>query len=154
MVAGMAGTILIGFDDSDGASRALDRAIAEAKASGDGLVVLAVFELPFDPEGPQSFGSLTEEARMMPLVEPPELEPILAKARARVEGAGLDADYVWAAGNVSEKITSAARDRGARLVVLAAHHHGFLGRLLGTDVAAEVEHELGELGDLDVVVVD
>ena len=144
----MAGTILIGFDDSDVAERALDRAIEEARATGDALVVLAVLDMPFDPEGPQSFGSLTEEAQMMPLVEPRELEPVLAKARAR-----LEADYVWAAGNVSEKIASAARDRDARLVVLGAHHHGFLGRLLGNDVAGEVEHELGEL-DLDVVVVD
>ncbi len=149
----MAGTILIAFDASDGASRALDRAIEEAKSSGDRLVVLAVIEMPFDPEGPQSFGSLTEDARMMPLVEPPELEPILATARERIEAAGLDADYVWAAGNVSEKITSTAHDRQARLVVLAAHHHGFLGRLLGADVAAEVEHELGEFS-LDIVVVD
>jgi nucleotide-binding universal stress UspA family protein len=150
----MAGTILIGFDDSDGASRALDRGIDEAKSSGDRLIVLAILEMPFDPEGPQSFGDLTGEAQMIPLVEPPELEPILAKARARVEAAGLEADYVWAAGNVSEKTASAARDRGARLVVLAAHYHGFFGRLLGTDVAAEVQHELGELGQLEVVVVD
>ena len=149
----MAGTILIGFDDSDGASRALDRAIEESKTSGDRLVVLAVFETMFDPEGPQSFGSLTSEAQMMPLVEPPELEPILAKARTRAEAAGLKAEYVWAAGNVSEKITSAARDRGARLIVLGAHHHGFFGRLLGTDVAAQVERELEETGTV-VVVVD
>jgi nucleotide-binding universal stress UspA family protein len=139
----MAGTILIGFDDSEGASRALDHAIAEAKSSGDTLVVVAVFETMFDPEGPQSFGSLTEEAKMMPLVEPRELEPIFAKARARIEAAGIEADYIWAVGNVSEKITSAARDRDARLVVLSSRHHGFLGRLLGTDVAGEVEHELG-----------
>jgi nucleotide-binding universal stress UspA family protein len=146
----MAGTILIGYDESDGAARALDRAIAEAKGSGDSLVVLAVLELPLDPEGPQNFGNINEGAHMIPLVEPPELEPIFAKARAQVEGSGLEADYVWAAGNVSEKITSAARDRDARLVVLAAHHHGFLGKLLGTDVAGEVEHELGA----SVLVVD
>lgn len=146
----MAGTILIGFDDSEGASRALDHAIAEAKASGDTLVVVAVFEMMFDPEGPQSFGSLNEEAQMMPLVEPPELEPVFAKARARVEAAGIEADYVWAVGNASEKITSTARDRDARLVVLSSRHHNFLGRLLGTDVAGEVEHELGAR----VVVVD
>ena len=34
-------------------------------------------------------------------------------------------------------------DRNARMVVLAAHHHGFFGRLFGTDVATEVERELG-----------
>ncbi len=146
----MAGTILIGFDDSEGAVRALDHAIAEAKSSGDSLVVVAVFEMMFDPEGPQSFGSLGEMPEMMPLVEPPELEPIFAKARERVEAAGLVADYVWAVGNPADKIAATARDREARLVVLAAHHHGFLGRLFGTDVAAEVERELGA----GVVVVD
>ncbi len=146
----MAGTIVIGFDDSEGAGRALDHAIAEATSSGDALVVVAVFEMLFDPEGPQSFGSLNEEAQMIPLVEPPELEPIFAKARTRVEAAGLDADYVWAVGNPADKIAATARDRGARLVVLASHHHGFLGRLFGTDVAAEVERELGS----GVVVVD
>jgi len=146
----MAGTIVIGFDDSDGAGRALDHAIAEAASSGDTLVVVAVFEMLFDPEGPQSFGSLNDEARMMPLVEPPELEPIFAKARTSIEAAGLEADYVWAVGNPADKIAATARDRDARLVVLAAHHHGFLGRLFGTDVAVEVERELGS----SVVVVD
>lgn len=146
----MAGTIVIGFDDSEGAGRALDRAIDEATSSGDTLVVVAVFEMLFDPEGPQSFGNLNEDAQMIPLVEPPELEPVFAKARARVDAAGLDADYVWAVGNVADKIAATARDRNARLVVVASHHHGFLGRLFGTDVAVEVERELGTA----VIVVD
>jgi len=148
----MAGTILIGFDDTEVAGRALDRAIEEAKSSGDPLVVLTVKDMPFDPEGPQSFGDLTGEAQMIPLVEPPELEAIRAKAREKIDAAGVQADYVWAAGNVSEKIASAARDRGARLVVLGAHHHGFFGRLIGTDVAAQVGRELDD--GADVVVVD
>ncbi len=149
----MAGTILIGVDDSEVAGRALDRAIAEAQANGDTLVVLAVADMPLDPEGPQNFGDLTGGARMIPLVEPPELEPILRGAREQVSAAGLTADYVWAAGNASEKIASAARDREARLVVLGAHHRGFFGRLLGTDVAAEVTRELAEL-QTEIVVVE
>ncbi len=146
----MAGTILIGYDDSDGADRALDRAIEEAQSSGDSLVVLSVFEMLFDPEGPQNFGNINEGAEMIPLVEPAELEPIVGRARERIEAAGLEADYVWAIGNAADKIAATARDRDARLVVLAAHHHGFLSRLLGTDVAVEVERELGS----KVLVVD
>ena len=146
----MAGTILIGYDASEAADRALAAAIAEATSSGDDLVVLAVYELPFDPEGPQNFGSLTESAQMIPLVEPPELEPIFAKARSVVEAAGIEADYVWAVGNAADKIAATARDRAARLVFLATHHHSFLGRLFGTDIAAEVERELGA----GVIVVD
>jgi len=147
---GVTGTILIAYDDSMSADNALDRAIAEATSSGDRLVVLAVLEMLLDPEGPQNFGNLNESAEMMPLVEPPELEPLFAKARERVETAGLEADYVWAVGNVADKIGATARDRAARLVVLGAHHHGFLSRLIGTDVAAEVERELGS----SVLVVD
>ena len=107
------GTIVIGFDDSEGADRALDRAVAEATSSGDSLVVVSVFEALLDPEGPQNFGSLNEGAHMMPLVEPATLEPIFAKARARVEAAGLEADYVWAVGNAADKIAATARDRNA-----------------------------------------
>lgn len=147
---GVAGTILIGYDESEGADRALDRAIAEAASSGDTLVVLSVMEMLLDPEGPQNFGNLNESAEMMPLLEPPELEPLFAKARVRIEAAGLVADYVWAVGNAADKIGATARDREARLVVLGAHHHGFLSRLIGTDVAVEVERELGST----VLVVD
>ena len=97
----------------------------------------------FDPEGPQNFGSLGEMPPMMPLVEPPELEPIFAKARARIDATDIPADYVWAVGNPADKIAATARDRDARMVVLAASHHGFFGRMFGTDSAAEVERELG-----------
>ena len=79
----------------------------------------------FDPEGPQNYGSLGEMPPMMPLVEPPKLEPVLAKARARIDATNLAADYVWAVGNPADKIAATARDRDARMVVLAASHHGF-----------------------------
>jgi len=144
------GTILIAYDDSESADRALDRAIVEANSSGDTLVVLSVLEMLLDPEGPQNFGNINESAEMMPLVEPPELEPLFARARVRIEAAGLEADYVWAVGNAADKIGATARDREARLVVLGSHRHGFLSRLIGTDVAAEVERELGST----VLVVD
>ena len=111
--------------------------------------MVSVYEMPFDPEGPQNFGNLTESAQMIPLVEPPELEPIFAKARSAVDAAGLEADYVWAVGNPADKIAATARDRNARLVVVAAHHHSFLGRLFGNDVAAEVERELGSGASLE-----
>ena len=87
---------------------------------------------------------------MIPLVEPPELEPVFAAARERIEAAGLEADYVWAAGEPANAIVGAARDRRADLVVIGSHHHGLFSRLLGTDVAAEVERSAGS----DVIVVN
>ena len=147
----MSTTIVVGYDGEDAAARALDRAIEEARAGGDELVVVSVAEMPFNPEGPQNFGTLDDTpARMIPLVEPEELEPVREQARAKIEAAGIAADYVWGAGEPASAIVGAAKDRGARLVVLGAHHHGMLSRLLGTDVAAVVKRDAG----CDVLVVD
>jgi nucleotide-binding universal stress UspA family protein len=67
-----------------------------------------------------------------------------------VRAAGLEAEFAWSAGDPSAEIVGAARDQGADLVVLGEHHHSGLGRLFGSDTAAEVEGELGA----NVVVVD
>jgi nucleotide-binding universal stress UspA family protein len=144
-------TIVVGYDGSEPASRALDRAIQEAQTDRAQLLVLAVEEMPFNPEGPQNFGTLDDSpARMIPLVEPPELEPVLAEARKRIEAAGLTGEYTWAAGEPASAIVGAARERGAELVVLGSHHHSWLSRALGTDVAAQVKRDAG----CDVIVAD
>jgi nucleotide-binding universal stress UspA family protein len=107
--------------------------------------------MPLNPEGPQNFGTLDDSpARMIPLVEPPELEPVFRSARARIEAAGVKAEYSWAAGEPADAIVGEARERGADLVVVGSHHHGLLSRVLGTDVASEVERAAG----CDVLVVD
>jgi nucleotide-binding universal stress UspA family protein len=142
--------IVVGYDGEGPAQRALDRAINEARRSRAKLVVVAVAEMSLNPEGPQSFGTLDDSpARMIPLVEPPELEPVLAAARERVDAAGLDAEYVWAAGEPAGAIVGEARDRGAGLIVVGSHHHSLFGRLLGADVAGEVKREAG----CDVIAV-
>ena len=87
---------------------------------------------------------------MMPLVEPATSSRSSPRPAPASRPPGLEADYVWAVGNPADKIAATARDRKAGMVVLAAHHHGFFARLFGTDVAAEVERELGS----SVVVVD
>jgi nucleotide-binding universal stress UspA family protein len=137
--------ILVGFDDSAAARRALDRGIAEAKERGARLVVLSVFEVPLDPQADRFFGTLDDIADWegKPIAPPPELVGLLGQARDEVEAAGVKADFVWAAGEPGRAIVDAARDARADLVVLGEHHHGFLAGLFGTDVAATVERELG-----------
>lgn len=137
--------ILVGYDDSVAARRALDRAISEAQRSGARLVVLSVFEMPLDPQAERFFGTLDDVADWegQPIAPPPELVGLLAAARDEVEAAGLEADFMWAAGEPGRAIVDAAKDAKADTVVLGEHHHGFLGGLFGTDVAAEVERELG-----------
>jgi nucleotide-binding universal stress UspA family protein len=147
----MISTIVVGYDAAAPASRALDRAIEEARSVRAQLLVVAVEEMPLNPEGPQNFGTLDDTpARMIPLVEPAELEPVLEEAKERVEAAGLTGEYVWAAGEPATAIVDAARERGAELIVVGSHHHGLLARVLGPDVATEVKRDAG----CDVLVAD
>jgi universal stress protein A len=141
-------TIVVGYDGAPPASRALDVAIEEARALDAELLVLAVAEMPLNPEGPQNFGALDAPAEMIPLFEPAELEPILAQARERIESAGLTGEYEWAAGEPASAIVGAARERKAELIVIGSHHHGLLARVLGPDVATQVKRDAG----CDVIV--
>jgi nucleotide-binding universal stress UspA family protein len=146
----MAGTIVVGYDGHDSAERALDRAIEEARSSSSKLVVVAVAEMPLDPQGMQNYGTLDDSPpRSLPVVAPPELEATLGKARERIEAAGLTGDYIWAAGEPAGEILGAAKERKATLIVVGEHHHGFFGRLLGQDVTGEVQREAG----CDVIAV-
>lgn len=147
----MGDTIVVGYDDREPAKRALERAIEEAKSSGRRLVIVSIVEMPLNPEGPQNFGTLDDSpARMIPLVVPPELEPVQAHAEERIAATGVRAEFVWAVGDPAREIIDAARDHNASLVVLGSHHHSLLGRLVGADVAAQVERELGA----SVIVVE
>jgi nucleotide-binding universal stress UspA family protein len=144
-------TIVVGYDGHEAAQRALDRAIEEARGGKARLVVISVAEMTLNPEGPQNFGTLDDSpARMIPLVEPPELEPLFQAARERIEAAGVQADFMWSAGEPADAIVGAARDRRATLVVVGAHHGGLLSRVLGGDVASEVKRTAG----CDVLVVE
>jgi nucleotide-binding universal stress UspA family protein len=137
--------VLVGFDESAAAGRALDRGIDEARARHSRLVVLSVLEVPLDPQVDRYFGTLDDIADWEgnPIAPPPELVGLLAQARERVEGAGLHADFMWAAGEPGRAIVDAAREARVDVVVLGEHHHGFVSGLLGKDVAAVVVLELG-----------
>jgi nucleotide-binding universal stress UspA family protein len=144
-------TIVVGYDGEDAADRALDQAIEQARDHHAKLLVVSVAEMPLNPEGPQNFGTLDDSPPVMiPLVEPPELEPVFAEAHGKIEAAGVRADYFWAAGDAASAIVGAAKDKNARLIVLGSHHHNLLGRLLGGDVAAQVKKDAG----CDVLVVE
>ena len=67
-----------------------------------------------------------------------------------VAAEGVSADFLWAAGDPANVLVDVARDRRASLVVVGSHHHGFLAKLVGTDVAAEVKRHAGA----DVLVVE
>lgn len=143
-------TVVVGYDGSDGSERALARAADLAREHQERLVVLAVFELPLDPRDPRNFGTPANEPRDGPLHAPPEVVEALDKAEEALARAGVAADYIWAPGEPANLIVDTARERKARLIVVGAHHHGFLSRVFGADVAGDVRRE----ADCEVLVVE
>lgn len=147
----MSTTIVVGYDAREPAKRALERAIEEAKARHGRLLIVAVLSMPLDPYAPPSFGTLDDSPPPQePAAEPLELKPITDEAIRRAEAAGVPADYVWAEGDPARTIVDAARDNDASALVVGSHHHGFLARLFGQDVAAAVKRE----ATCEVIVVE
>jgi len=137
--------ILVGYDGSDGAKRALERAITEAHDSHGRITVLSVVNMPLDLDVPRNFGTLddisADEGKA--LSPPPEIVAQLTEAGERVASAGLEANLMWRAGEPGRAILDAANEMRAQVIVLGEHHHGLLGNLFGADVDAEVQREAG-----------
>jgi nucleotide-binding universal stress UspA family protein len=150
----MSETIVVGFDGKEASGRALAGAIETVKAGGGKVVVVVVEYQVFDPGVPSMVNlDLTTIREPTPLValEPSgELEAILQEAEKRVDAAGVEGLFVWAYGDPGRIIVDAARDNDATKIMIGADHHGFVGRLFGDDIEAEVKRETG----VEVVVVD
>jgi len=137
--------ILVGYDGSDSGRRALDRAVDEARNAGGRVTVISITNLPLDLDTPRYFGTLDDisEREDAPLSPPPDVVAHLKEARDRLAQAGIEADLEWAAGEPGSMIVETARRVHAHVIVLGEHHHGYLGRLFGADVDAEVQREAG-----------
>jgi nucleotide-binding universal stress UspA family protein len=124
--------ILLAYDDSEPAQRALHRAAALAKAFGSKLIVTSVAPVS-TPAGGRSIGADPVETSADHLAE-------LAGARAYLEGEGLAADYIEGLGHPAEAIVEAARQRSAGLIVVGARDLSMVQRLLGQSVSDAVSH--------------
>jgi universal stress protein F len=126
--------VLVAIDPSDDSPLVLARAVELARAFGAKLRLLSVAQVP-------------------PVVTAPGFAPIhidtvgvLAAAEAslrRREGdvpPALRDGVVVEVGDVSSVVCSVARAYDADLVVLGAHRHGMLARMLGTTAARIVNH--------------
>ncbi len=137
--------ILVGYDGSDGARRALDRAVAEARDGHGAVTVVSVASMPLDLDSPRYFGTLDDispdEGRAF--APPPEVVAHLQEAGQILGAAGVEPDLTWAAGDPGQEIVETAKRVNAKTIVLGEHHHGFLAKLFGADVAAGVQREAG-----------
>jgi nucleotide-binding universal stress UspA family protein len=137
--------ILVGYDGSDGARRALDRAVSEARDSHGRITVVSVASMPLDLDSPRNFGTLDDISpdESGSVAAPPEVVAHLEEARDILAAGGIDPDLTWAAGDPGHEIVETAKRIGARTIVLGEHHHGFLAKVFGGDVGAGVQREAG-----------
>jgi nucleotide-binding universal stress UspA family protein len=125
-------TILVGYDDSETAGRALERAATLAKALGAKLIVTSV-----------ASGSATAGGRSLAVdpVEPAsEHLAELHAAHVYLDGQGLTATYIEAVGHEGSALVAAANESGADLIVVGASHSSLVGRLFTPPVPDTVAH--------------
>jgi nucleotide-binding universal stress UspA family protein len=132
-------TIVVGYDGSDPADRALERAAGLAKAFSARLVVTSVAPAvmgrgvgPADPADPPS-----EHRRQLRVAE------------SRLQDRGLEVEYDLALAKPAEHIVSLADERAADLIVMGTRRLHLVERLLGVSVSDAVQHK----AHCDVLVV-
>jgi nucleotide-binding universal stress UspA family protein len=125
--------ILVAIDGSQGAQRALAKAIELAQLTGARLTALAV-EGPL-PAYAATIGEVDEVKRQKDTF----FTQVGQAAREQAEAAGVQIDVDVRAGHAAELITSYARDHRADLVVVGHRGH-FLGDYLLGSTADRVAH--------------
>jgi nucleotide-binding universal stress UspA family protein len=127
-------TIVVGYDDSETAKIALDRAAELAKALGASLHVVSVAPT-LEPASGRGGGGIDP-------TDPPEKHVAeLATARQHLEGLGVQAEYQGAVGEPADAIIALASERNADLIVVGTRELGTIQRLLGQSVSDSVAHK-------------
>lgn len=133
--------IVVGYDGSEAAGRALDRAAELARAFDAQVTVANV--------APLYVGVGHGMVPVEPLETPDRQHEELRHATARLAELGIAAETVDAVGEPARTIVGVADDRGADLIVVGTRDLGALERLLGGSVSDGVVHK----AHCDVLVV-
>jgi nucleotide-binding universal stress UspA family protein len=134
-------TIVVGYDQTPGSQRALDRAATLARALGSKLVVTSVTPLMV---------SIGRSVGPTDPTDPPERHAQeLAAAREYLEGLGIEAEYQPAVGDPADAIVQLAEERGAEMIVVGTREPNLLQRLTGQSVSESVSHH----AHCDVLIV-
>ena len=126
-------TIVVGFDDTEPARRALERAADLAEAFGAKLVVTSV--------APILVGITRNAGPLDPVDSPEKHREQLQDARKLLEARKIKAEYVPAVGEPGDAIAELADDLDAELIVVGTREPGLLERLLGQSVSERVAHQ-------------
>lgn len=126
--------ILAALDTTDNSSLVLSRAVELANALGAKIRLLSAVQMPPVILAPPLSPTYFDTAPIIALAE------ATLRERERDIPAALRDGIVVEIGVAAEVICAVARSYGADLVVIGAHRHGILARMLGTTAATIVNH--------------
>ncbi len=133
-------TIVVGYDETEPAQRALDRAAELTAAFGSQLIVTSV--------APVLVG--TREMSAVDPADPPELHrQELDHARTTLVARGIDAQYELTVGDPATAIVDLADRVEADLIVVGTRQASFISSLLGVSVSGAVKRK----AHCDVLIV-
>jgi nucleotide-binding universal stress UspA family protein len=134
-------TIVVGYDHTDPARHALERAAQIAKAFGAKVVVTSV--APLLHSSPRTTGPVDPTDAL------PHHEDELKEAKAYLDEQGVEAELVPAIGEPAAAIVQLSEERDADLVVVGTREAGVIQRVLGQSVSQEVARRIHR----DVLIV-
>jgi nucleotide-binding universal stress UspA family protein len=133
--------IVIAYDATEAADRALERAAELAKAFGAELVVTSV--APIMVSTARGMGAID------PTDTPQEHHEDLVKAHRKLDEQGIKAQFQPAIGDPADTIVDVAENVGADLIVVGTREPNLLQRLLGQSVSESVQRQ----AHCDVLIV-
>ena len=136
-------TIVVGYDDTESAKRALARAAELATAFNAKVIVTSVAQVLVGAAAARGIGPLDP-------VDPPELHrEELKHAAAFLGERDIDAEYSVALGDPATEILELAESRGADLIVVGTREARLLERLIDPSVSGSVQRR----AHCDVLIV-
>jgi len=130
--------IVLATDGSPSAAAATTEAVELAAALGAPLVAVAVEHVNVPGYGYYGYADLVNEYRK---IENEHVTQTLQKVSAAAAEHAVHCETVHATGAVVDDVTSIARTRNARMIVIGAHGWGALGRALHGSVSRAVLQE-------------
>jgi len=127
-------TIVVGYDETEPARRALERAADLATAFGSKVIVTSVAPVM------ASFGS-REMGGVDPSDPPEEHQQELENAKAFLIGRGIDGEFQVAVGDPADAIVELASRVQADLIVVGTRHLSLVQSVLGLSVSGAVKRK-------------